>query len=397
MRILEVHEVNYFSKPIFEFIEIPEALSLRGHDVTVVDFGEGTKKVFSLKTRTFKARRVFPDSKAVVVRPGAVFFTEFLARFTNMISSFFVLRRLFREKHFDAVILYSVPTNGWQTVFLANRFGVPVFFRSLDVLYKLRPFPFPLKQIVRSLEKYVYRNSDYIFALTPRLGRYCGRKDFLPLYPAVNTDIFRPIPSSSPVLVKLRKKHGLRSSDKVIFFLGTFYDFGGLDIFIKNLSRIKKRIPDVKLLLAGGAGVESDLKRLVKDLGLEDDVIFAGWVPYAEVVDYINLCDVCINPFRECEATRHIIPAKLFQYTACRKPIVSRKLPGILDIIPDKGLGVVYAVSDRQLIDETIRLLEDKEWNERIADAGYRFTLKNHSWPFFISKLESYLKKYAGR
>ncbi len=395
MNILEVHEVNYFKKPIFEFIEIPEALSLKGHDVTMVDFGEGDNKIFSLKTQTFKANRVFKNSKAKVVRPGAIFLGSLIARFTNMFTSYFVLRRLFKEKKFDAVILYSVPTNGWITVKLAKKFNVPVFFRTLDVLYKLRPFPFPIKQIVYALERYVYKNSDYILALTPRLGLYCGRKDFLPLYPAVNDKIFYPLEKNDKKLASLRKKYNIKIEDKVILYLGTFYEFGGLDNFISNLKNIQKKVKNAKLLLVGGGATEQVLKELVKKEGLEEDVIFTGFVPYDKVNEYTNLSDVCINPFKDCEATKHIIPAKLFQYLACKKTIVSRKLKGILDIIPDKGLGVIYAESDDNLIKETIRVLSDEELNRSIAEKGYVFTKENHSWPVFIDKLETYLKKYG--
>lgn len=395
MNILEVHEVNYFKKPIFEFIEIPEALSLRGHKVTVVDYGEGEDKRFSFKTKHFRGNRVFPASKVDVVRPGAILLGSLIGRFTNMISSWFVLRRLFRENKFDAVLLYSVPTNGWITLHFAKKHDVPVFFRTLDVLYELRPFPFPIKWIVRALEKQVYKNSDYLLALTPRLAAYCGRKDYLPLFPAVNDKIFYPFPAGDVRLTKLRKKHSIKSDDVLILYLGTFYDFGGLENFISSLKRIKQKIPNARLLFVGGGFVEPQLKELAVKEGVADDVIFTGFVPYDSVRDYINLADVCVNPFKECEATRHIIPTKLFQYMACRKTVISRRLPGILEIIPQKGAGVVYAVSDKELIDKTIAVLSDDALNARLAGEAFDFTKKKHSWPVFMDLLESYLKRFS--
>jgi glycosyltransferase involved in cell wall biosynthesis len=397
MNILVVHEVNYLTKPVYEFIEIPEALSLRSHDVTMVDFGEGTKETFSLKTKHMRGNRVFPDAHVKIVRPGAIYLGSFISRFTGMIASWFAIKKLFLQTKFDAVILYSVPTNGWITLHFAKKHKVPVFFRTLDILQDLRPFPFPIKQIVAALERHVYANCDYMLVLTPKLGDYTGRKDYLPLYPAVNDKLFYPIDAKNPKLVALRKKHGIGEKDKIIMYLGTFYDFGGLDIFIKGIKDIRKKVPGAKLLLVGGAGIDNKLREMTKKEGVEKDVIFTGFVPYNEAVQYINLSSVCINPFRECKITKDIIPAKLFQYLACRKPLVSRRLKGILDIIPEKGAGVAFAKSDEELVKKTVEILSDDALAKKLADTSYEFTMKNHSWPVFVDKIEGYLKKYTGR
>ena len=180
MNILEVHEADYLKKPIFEFIEIPEALSLLGHDVTMVDFGEKGRKIFSLKTKIFRGNRVFPKSRVRVIRPGAIHLGQVFTHFTGIFTSWLLLRKLFKKKRFDAIILYSVPTNGWIVTRLAKKYGVPVFFRTLDILHDLRPYGFPIRQIIKSLEKKVYKSSDYMLALTPRLGKYTKHKKILP-------------------------------------------------------------------------------------------------------------------------------------------------------------------------------------------------------------------------
>jgi len=396
MKILEVHEANYLTKPIFEFIEIPEELSIRGHDVTVVDYGEKDSKIFSLGTKRFRGNRVFPAAHVKIIRPGAVYLGELITRFTGMITSWFVIRRLFKEKKFDAVLLYSVPTNGWITLRLAKKHNVPVFFRTLDALSDLRNYPFPIKHVVKALEKYVYKNSEYILSLTPRLGDYTGRKDCLPLYPAVNDKIFYPMPTFDNELEKLRKKYGIKKEDKIILYLGTFYDFGGLEVFIKNLKKIQKKIPQARLLLVGGGFVEKELKELADKENVTKDVIFTGFVPYSEVTKHINLATLCINAFRECKATKDIIPAKLLQYLACRKPLLSRRLKGTLDIIPEKSGAIEYVETDEELVKKTIDILSNEEKQHKLAETGYEFVLKNHAWPVFMDKLEGYLKKYTG-
>jgi glycosyltransferase involved in cell wall biosynthesis len=395
MKILEVHEVNYLTKPIYEFIEIPEELSIRGHDMTMVDYGEKNDKIFSLKTKTFRGNRVFPKANVKIVRPGAIYLGELVTRFTGMITSWFVLKRIFKENKFDALLLYSVPTNGWIALHFAKKHDVPVFFRTLDALSNLRNYPFPIKHVVKALEKHVYKNSDYIISITPRMGEYTGRKDCLPLYPSVNDKIFYPMDADEPELEKLRKKLGISKKDKIILYLGTFYDFGGLEIFVKHLKRIQKKAPSTRLLLVGGGTAEKGLKELAMKEEVSKDVIFTGFVPYGDVTKYINLSSLCITPFRECDVTKDILPIKILQYLACKKPSLSRRLKGILDIIPEKSLAAEYAGTDEELVRKTIEILSSPDKQQKLAEKGYEFAMKNHAWPVFMDKLEGYLKKYT--
>jgi glycosyltransferase involved in cell wall biosynthesis len=272
---------------------------------------------------------------------------------------------------------------------------VPVFFRTLDALGDLRKYPFPIKHVVRALEKHVYKNSEYILANTPKLGQYTGRKDCLPLYHAVNDKIFYPMKHDDPKLQKLRKKWGISKEDKIILYLGTFYDFGGLEIFIKNLKQIQKKAPSARLLFVGGGVAEKVLEQLAVEEEVSKDVIFTGFVPYEEVTKYINLSTLCVNPFRECNATKDIIPIKLLQYLACKKPSLSRKLKGILHMIPEKSGAIEYAVTDDELVKKAIDILSSPYKQQKLAEKGFEFVIKNHSWPVFIDKLEGYLKKYT--
>jgi glycosyltransferase involved in cell wall biosynthesis len=113
------------------------------------------------------------------------------------------------------------------------------------------------------------------------------------------------------------------------------------------------------------------------------------------VTKHINLATLCINPFRECKATKDIIPAKLLQYMACKKPLLSRRLKGTIDIIPERSGAVEFVVTDEDLVKGAINILSSHEKQHKLADTGYDFVMKNHAWPVFIDKLEGYLKKYT--
>jgi len=74
------------------------------------------------------------------------------------------------EKKIDVVMLYSVPTNGLQTIYSARRLNIPVVFRSIDLLHQL--VPPVLSMPTKFLERRVYARADEILTITPNHSRY---------------------------------------------------------------------------------------------------------------------------------------------------------------------------------------------------------------------------------
>ena len=79
------------------------------------------------------------------------------------------------------------------------------------------------------------------------------------------------------------------------------------------------------------------LRKMIEENGLGGIVFLTGFIDYAELPKYINLADVCINPFATNKITDIIFPSKLYQYMACEKPVIATRLPGLIDIFPDNG------------------------------------------------------------
>lgn len=81
------------------------------------------------------------------------------------------IHRQLRTGHFDTVVLYGVPTNGWQTVHLARRAGVPVLFRAIDVSHLLSNVR--VGALIERAERFIYRSADAMSTHNDALRRYC--------------------------------------------------------------------------------------------------------------------------------------------------------------------------------------------------------------------------------
>ncbi|GAG20575.1 unnamed protein product, partial [marine sediment metagenome] len=260
---------------------LSESLSLMSHRVYAIDY-ESTwarNNVFDfggLATREFNnVNRACPGASVSLRRPGLIKIPG-LSRLSAGFTHYLEIQKTIKDRNIDAIILYSVPTNGLQAIHLARKFNIPVVFRSIDILHRLVPYPI-LRPIVRLLEKKVYSGADLLLPHTPKVARYLiamGAKEakvnLLPL--PVELDLFRPFLDSA----ELRHKWGLGEQDQIILFQGTLYHFSGLDLFLHQFPTLLEQVSNAKLLLVGDGPQRPVLERIVAQLGLQKQVIITG-------------------------------------------------------------------------------------------------------------------------
>lgn len=136
------------------------------------------------------------------------------------------------------------------------------------------------------------------------------------------------------------------SRNKTLVYTGGFDVHRGLDFVIRATKIVKEEIPEFKLVLVGGGIIENDLKQLVKELGIESQVDFAGYRPHKELSSYIKMADACIIPHLKTEHTDNTIPHKLFQYMIYAKPVVTSNCAPLERIVNEIKSGYVYQNDD---------------------------------------------------
>jgi len=394
LKLLVVHEVNYLAKIIYEFQILPEMLSMLGHEITIVDYDDtwdanSNGHFVDLKTKVHRdVHRAYPKAKVTVCRPGMIR-APLLSRISAAATTYFAIDRLLSRERFDAVILYGLPTVGVQTLLLARRHGVPVHFRSIDILHQLVPSAL-LVPVTKLLESFVYRNVDAITAVTPRLKKHVEsygipseRVRVLPS--GVDPVMFSPGPRNAALL----ESWGISAEDPVALFMGTIYRFSGLDRVIDGWPKLLASLPRAKLLIVGIGEDESRLKALARDRGVAGDVVFAGLASYDMLPDVIRSSDVCINPFELNSVTEDILPTKLFQYLSCGKPVVATRLPGTIPFLAGEEHGVCYADLDG-FIDSLAVLMSDPARMSRLG-ANAVAIAPDYDWKQIAERLASWI------
>jgi len=398
MNILFVHEVDWLNKVVFDIHFLAEALSLSGHQVFAIDYEnkwsrDGFFDLGSLKTKEFDGiSRAFSGASVCLRRPGFIKIPG-LSRLSAGFTHYQEILRTIREKDIDAIMLYSVPTNGLQTIHLARKFNIPVVFRSIDILNMLVPYPV-LRPVTKLLEKRVYSKVDAVLPDTPQYLQYVknmgvaeSKVKLLPF--PIDTGLFHPSVDCSEV----RQKWGLSESDQVIVFIGTLFKFSGLDAFIRQFPQVIREVPEAKLMIVGDGPQRIKLERIITELGLQEQVIITGFQPYQTMPQYINLATICINTFLISDTTMDIFPAKIVQYIACGKATVATALRGITTLLPGESHGVIYANNADEMVREVVSLFKSTERRQQLGYAGLNYVRQAHSHEKIAHQLEKILEE----
>ena len=398
MNILFIHEIDWLKKVVFEIHTLSELLSLFGHRVYVIDYEsmwqkDGFLDFGSLKTQVVdNVHRAYPNASVSLRRPGFIKIPG-ISRFSALFTQHREICRTLKEKKIDAVVLYSVPTSGWQAINLAKQFNIPVVFRSIDVLNQMVTSPL-LRPLTRLLEKRVYSGADYILTLTPKMSKYVIDLGANPsrvglLLIPVDTGMFHPAPGQD----ELRRKWGLVVEDDIILFIGTIFDFSGLDILIRRFPELLKEVPNAKLLIVGDGPQRPKLERIVAETGMQKQVIITGFQPYNTMPQYINASMLCINTFLINDTTRDIFPSKIVQYLACGKAVIATRLPGMAAVISGEEQGVVYSDSVDDVPGKIIAFLKSAERKKLLEQAGLAYVRQKHSNEKIAHQLEEKLEE----
>ena len=391
MRLLFIHEVNYVSKVIFEMHEFPELLALRGHDVTFFHYPEGGGTQSFRTTRRKISGRAYPEAEITLVTPPTLGGGK-LERLAAPLLDLPSLRHEIRTGGYDAIVLYAVPTTGWQTVAIARKAGVPVIFRALDVSHEIRETPFT--PLIKRAERTVYRGAALLSANNPAMAEYCveasGRVGPVSVdLPPVDLAHFeRPA-------ADIRSRYGLDADHRVIAYMGSFFSFSGLDDALLALRPAFERDEKLRLVLIGGGELEPRLRELREQHGLTDRVVFTGVVPYAELPEHLAMADVAVNPFHAQRVTNVAFPHKVLQYMAAGVPAVSTSLKGLRGVLGDDS-GVSWAPDPAGVAHAAVELAEaDVARRDAISVAQRGFVDETFSLERATTGLEQSIRSVA--
>lgn len=132
----------------------------------------------------------------------------------------------------------------------------------------------------------------------------------------------------------------------VIGFIGSFYDYEGLDDLIDAMPEILAQQPDARLLLVGGGPMTERLRQRAEASPAAGAIRLVGRVPHHDVDRYYALCDVMAYPRKASRLTELVTPLKPLEAMAQGKLVAASAVGGHRELIDDGVTGTLFAPDD---------------------------------------------------
>ncbi|MBH9536988.1 TIGR04063 family PEP-CTERM/XrtA system glycosyltransferase [Novosphingopyxis sp. YJ-S2-01] len=296
--------------------------------------------------------------------------------------------QLHRRWPFDIIHAHSPVLDGLAVQRAAQRLGLPF-------VYELRAFWEDAAvgngtgtegnaryRLIKALETRVVRHADAVAVICEGLrsdliARGIDPQKITVSPNGVDLDLFGTPPRRDAALASRL----LLDDGPVIGFIGSFYDYEGIDTLIDALGPLRERVPGTQLLLVGGGPCEQVLRARALGSNASRAIRFVGRVPHEEVERYYSLIDVLVYPRKRMRLTELVTPLKPLEAMAQRRLVAASDVGGHRELIDHGRTGTLFAADDpNALAGAVAKLLRDRESWEARRDTAQAFVRAERDW-----------------
>ena len=206
------------------------------------------------------------------------------------------------------------------------------------------------------------------------------------MYLGIHNEIFRPGPP-----------HPLNDPVRLVF-VGSLWEGKGPQVAIRALQILSQKpdLPRFHLDIFGDGALvfKRMLRRLIREMGLEDQVTFHGFVPWEQLVQAMHQSDVFVfasiwdEPFA-------ITP---LQALGCGLPVVATRAGGTPEGFTDGETALLIPPNDPQAMADAIaRLVRDEELRLRLRENGIREAQERWSFDAYVDRLLDFYQRVIER
>lgn len=207
--------------------------------------------------------------------------------------------------------------------------------------------------LLYALEWMASKASNQIFLDTKAHAEYFERLYRLPsngvktVFVGAETDTFKKKTS----ILKLNNKFN-------ILFYGQYIPLHGIDTIVHAAKIMEDAGENICWIFIGKGQERTKIDRLINELCVKS-IQLIPWVPYEQLVEYINVADISLGIFGDSGKALRVIPNKVFQIIACRKPLITGDTPAMRELIGNNPIVKLVAPGTPEALVKGIRELRD--------------------------------------
>jgi PEP-CTERM/exosortase A-associated glycosyltransferase len=305
----------------------------------------------------------------------------------------------------DQVHVHSPVLNALAALRPARRHGVPL-------LYEIRAFwedaavgngtgreGSPRYRLTRQLETWAANQADAVAVICEGLrldlvARGVDPGKIIVSPNGVDMGLFGAPLAPDPAFAA---SLGLEGAE-VVGFIGSFYDYEGIDDLIAAMPMLAQRRPKARLLLVGGGPMDAQLRAQAASSPAAERTHFTGRVPHDQVERFYALIDVLAYPRKAMRLTELVTPLKPLEAMAQGKLVAASDVGGHRELIEDGVTGTLFPPGDPPALAAALdRLFEQRSgWDERRRTAR-AFVERDRNWSSNISNYVPVYQRLTGK
>jgi glycosyltransferase involved in cell wall biosynthesis len=294
--------------------------------------------------------------------------------------------RLHLQKKYDIIHFHNIPDFGVFCAFIPKLTGSKIILDIHDLVPEFYQRKFsvsdthPIIRLLKWIEKLSAQFANHVLTATDiwydkLISRSVSPACCTVILNAPMTQLFH----SPDKVIRKRKEH------VVLSYHGNLIESTGVDLLIRSMVLVLKKVPNARLQIIGKGSEESYLKSLSIELALSDYIDFKGSVPNEEISTELAGVDIGIDPKRGGIYAGETLSVKALEYLAMGIPlIVSRTKAArmyfnstfVQFFEPDNHIDLAWSI---------INIIHLKKCRKQMIEKGIQF-IQTHKWSIYEKK-----------
>lgn len=395
MKILYVWDADYPWDVRVE--KICRSLMDGGHEVHIASRNLKRNPIYEEDQGLYIHRmRIWQNNRLNYACSFPAFFSPFWKRFLDSIIV---------GNHIDLIIVRDLPM-AIAGIWAGKRYGIPVIFDMAEDyvamvrdIWRARKFQ-GFNLVVRNpylagmVERYALPRFDHVLVVVDEA------KDVAVRAGALLENI--SVVGNTPQLSETKRVSGGEQNlpEQLVQFKDHYiavYTGGvqlgrGLQVVFEAIPKIVEKMPDFLFVIIGTGYAVGQLKDMVRNIGIEKHVYWAGWVDHAKIYQFLRASDVGIIPHYRSAHVDTTVPNKIFDYMACKLPVIASDSPPMKRIVEQTGAGLVFESGNSNELAQTLIQLYSS--HEDYGKRGHAAVCKEYNWTIDKKRLMDIVENF---